>query len=207
MPFGSYQASDEEAIANAVRLVKTAGADAVKLEGAGRTLSRAAAIIGAGIPVMGHVGLTPQAATLLRHFKARGRTASEAQRILDEARSLERVGCFAIVLEAMASPVAARISQVLAIPTIGIGAGPSCGGQVLVWHDLLGLTPGPQPRFVRRYADLAETTLTALREYARDVRSGAYPAAEHQYGMPPDERARFEKETVEAPLDPASPRR
>jgi 3-methyl-2-oxobutanoate hydroxymethyltransferase len=139
LPFGSYQLSEEKAVENAIRFIKYAGADAVKLEGAGRTVTRAGAIIDAGIAVMGHVGLTPQSATLLGGFKARGRTAAEARRILEEARALERAGCFAVVLEAIPAPVAARISQTLKIPTIGIGAGPSCAGQVLVWHDLLGL--------------------------------------------------------------------
>jgi 3-methyl-2-oxobutanoate hydroxymethyltransferase len=192
MPFGSYQASDEEAVANATRFVKDAGADAVKLEGAGRTLPRVSAILGAGIPVMGHVGLTPQSASLLRSFKARGRTAAEARRILEDASALERTGCFSIVLEAIPAALAARISTALTIPTIGIGAGPACGGQVLVWHDLLGLTPGQTPRFVKRYAALGETVLAALRQYARDVRAGSFPEQEHSYAMPADELAELD---------------
>ena len=151
MPFGAYQTGEDDALRNAIRFVKDAGADAVKLEGAGRTLTRIGAILDAGIPVMGHVGLTPQSASLTGGYKARGRTAADARRIYDEARALERAGCFAVVLEAIPALVAARITDALKIPTIGIGAGPSCDGQVLVWHDLLGLTRGHVPRFVKQY--------------------------------------------------------
>ena len=145
MPFGSYQVSDEEAVTNAIRFVKEARADVVKLEGAGASLSRVRAIVDAGIPVMGHIGLTPQSATMLGGFKTQGRTAEKARRLLDEARALEAAGCFSIVLEAVPSPVAARITETVAVPTIGIGAGPSCDGQVLVYHDLLGLSEGHLP--------------------------------------------------------------
>ena len=155
LPFGSYEVSDEEAVRTAVRFVKEGGADVVKLEGAGPMVSRARAIVNAGIPVMGHVGLTPQSATMLGGFKTQGRTAEAAQRIVDGAKELEDAGCCSIVLEAMPSPVAARITGELAIPTIGIGAGPDCDGQVLVYHDLLGLTEGHLPRFVKRYANLS----------------------------------------------------
>ena len=148
---------------------------------------------------MGHVGLTPQSATLGDGYKARGRTAVEARRILDEARALERAGCFAVVLEAIPAAVAAHISDVLKIPTIGIGAGPSCDGQVLVWHDLLGLTPGHVPRFVKQYADLKATIATALEAYVADVRSGSFPAAEHTYGMP-DGGARAVRVSVDGGL-------
>jgi 3-methyl-2-oxobutanoate hydroxymethyltransferase len=192
MPFGSYQPGEDEALRNAIRLVKEAGAGAVKLEGAGRTLTRIGSIVDAGIPVMGHVGLTPQSAALGEGYKARGRTAAEARRILDEARALERAGCFAIVLEAIPPAVAAHITEALKVPTIGIGAGPSCDGQVLVWHDLLGLTPGHVPRFVKPYADLKATIASALEAYVADVRSGSFPGAEHTYGMPEAELARFE---------------
>jgi 3-methyl-2-oxobutanoate hydroxymethyltransferase len=194
MPFGSYQLSEDQALENAVRFIKEGRADAVKLEGAGRMLTRIRAILDAGIPVMGHVGLTPQSATLLGGYKARGRTAAEARRIYDEARALEQVGCFAVVLEAIPAPVAARISSALTIPTIGIGAGPSCDGQVLVWHDLLGLTPGRLPRFVRGYADLGAAIVTALRNYIADVRQGAFPGSEHTYRMPDEELERFESQ-------------
>ncbi len=197
MPFGAYQLGEDEALRNAIRFVKDGGADAVKLEGAGRTLTRIGAILDAGIPVMGHVGLTPQSASLAGGYKARGRTAADARRIFDEARALERAGCFAVVLEAIPAAVAARITGTLKIPTIGIGAGPSCDGQVLVWHDLLGLTRGHVPRFVRRYADLGATALEALRRYATDVRDSTFPDDSHTYGMPAEELARFEAQTAQ----------
>jgi 3-methyl-2-oxobutanoate hydroxymethyltransferase len=201
MPFGAYQPGEDEALRNAIRFVKEAGADAVKLEGAGRTLTRISAILDAGIPVMGHVGLTPQSASLAGSYKARGRTAAEARRIFDEARALERTGCFAVVLEAIPARVAARITDTLKIPTIGIGAGASCDGQVLVWHDLLGLTRGHVPRFVKRYANLSQTTLDALQRYASDVRSAAFPDETHTYSMPPEELARFEAQTGDSRVD------
>jgi 3-methyl-2-oxobutanoate hydroxymethyltransferase len=192
MPLGSYQISEASAVENAIRFVKESGADAVKLEGAGRTLSRIGAILDAGIPVMGHIGLTPQSATLLGGYKAQGRTAAAARRLVDEARALERAGCFCLVLEAIPPPVAARITETVGIPTFGIGAGPSCSGQVLVWHDLLGLIAGPKPRFVKTYADVAGVIRTALDEYVNDVRRGTFPAEQHTYGMPEAERQRFE---------------
>jgi 3-methyl-2-oxobutanoate hydroxymethyltransferase len=192
MPFGSYQPSDEQAVGNAVRFVKEAGADAVKLEGAGRTRRRIRAIRDAGIPVMGHVGLTPQSVTLLGGYRARGRTASEARTIVQDARQLERAGCFAVVLEAIPAPIAAHISDALDIPTIGIGAGPSCDGQVLVWHDLLGLTNGHVPRFVKTYASLATTIVAALQAYAADVRGGTFPEPTHTYSIPDRELELFE---------------
>jgi 3-methyl-2-oxobutanoate hydroxymethyltransferase len=193
MPFGSFQVSDEDAVRNGVRFVKEAGADAVKVEGAGPTLSRAIALVGAGIPVMGHVGLTPQSATMLGGFRAQGRTAEKARRLLQDARALEAAGCFAIVLEAVPAQVAARISESLSVPTIGIGSGRGCDGQVLVFHDLLGLYDGKAPRFVKRYADLAGETRNALERYAADVRSGAFPGDEHTYSIPEDELAAFEE--------------
>jgi 3-methyl-2-oxobutanoate hydroxymethyltransferase len=193
MPFGSYQVSDEDALRNAIRFVKEAGADAVKLEGAGPTLSRVCALVGAGIPVMGHVGLTPQSATMLGGFKAQGRTAERALQLLADARALEAAGCFSLVLEAVPAPVAARISERLAIPTIGIGAGPGCDGQVLVWHDLLGLSHGHQARFVKRYAEIGDAIRDALDAYTRDVRERRFPAEEHTYAMPDDELALFER--------------
>jgi 3-methyl-2-oxobutanoate hydroxymethyltransferase len=187
MPFGSFQVSDEDALANAVRFVKDAGADAVKLEGAGPSLSRVQAIVGAGIPVMGHIGLTPQTATMLGGFKAQGRTAAKARRLLAEARALEAAGCFAVVLEAVPAAVAERITSALTIPTIGIGAGPRCDGQVLVWHDLLGLSDRRPARFVKRYADIGGQITRALETYAGEVRAGVFPAAEHTYSMPEEE--------------------
>jgi 3-methyl-2-oxobutanoate hydroxymethyltransferase len=191
MPFGSYQVSDEEAVRNAIRFFKEARTDAVKLEGAGPSLSRVRAIVGAGIPVMGHVGLTPQSATMLGGFKTQGKTAEQAKRLVDDALALEEAGCFAVVLEAVPSPVAAEITTRLEVPTIGIGAGPECDGQVLVYHDLLGLTEGHLPRFVKRYANLSAEIRDALVGYVRDVRSGTFPDEEHSYAMPDEERERF----------------
>jgi 3-methyl-2-oxobutanoate hydroxymethyltransferase len=196
MPFGSFQVTDEDAARNAIRFVKEAGADAVKLEGAGQMLSRVRAIVGAGIPVMGHIGLTPQSATMLGGFKAQGRSAEKALALLADARALEAAGCFSLVLEAVPEPVARRVSGELAIPTIGIGAGAGCDGQVLVYHDLLGLYEGQAPRFVRRYADVAGEIRAALEAYVADVRSGAFPDERHTYSMPEDELALFERTTA-----------
>jgi 3-methyl-2-oxobutanoate hydroxymethyltransferase len=191
MPFGSFQVSDEDALRNAILFVKDAAADAVKLEGAGPSLSRVVALVGAGIPVMGHIGLTPQSATMLGGFRAQGRTAEKARRLLEEAIALEEAGCFALVLEAVPAPVAARITETLAIPTIGIGSGAECDGQVLVLHDLLGLYEGRSPRFAKRYADIGDDIRAALERFGADVRSGAFPAEEHTYAMPEDELEAF----------------
>jgi 3-methyl-2-oxobutanoate hydroxymethyltransferase len=192
MPFGSFQVSDEVAVDNAVRFVKEASADAVKLEGAGPTLSRVQAIVGAGVPVMGHVGLTPQSATMLGGFKAQGRTAEKAVRLFEDALALEAAGCFAIVLEAVPAAVAARMTEALHVPTIGIGAGAACDGQVLVWHDLLGLYAGKAPRFVKRYADLATEAKRAVESYVDDVREGRFPEEQHTYAIPDEELDAFE---------------
>ena len=255
MPFGTYEASDDDAVHNAVRFIKEGGADVVKLEGAGPTLSRVRAIVGAGVPVMGHVGLTPQSATMLGGFKAQGRTAEKAERLYEDALALEAAGCFAIVLEAVPSPVAARVTEALSVPTIGIGAGGDCDGQVLVWHDLLGLYEdalalesagcfaivleavpaavaeritealtvptigigagaatdgqvlvyhdllglyeGRAPRFVKRYADLATEIRGALERYAADVRERRFPEEQHTYSIPDEELAEFEAELAE----------
>jgi 3-methyl-2-oxobutanoate hydroxymethyltransferase len=193
MPFGSFQVSDEQAVENGVRFLKEAGAEAVKVEGAGPTLSRVQALVGAGVPVMAHIGLTPQSATMLGGFKAQGRTAEKARRLLDDALALEAAGAFALVLEAVPAPVAARITAALTIPTIGIGAGVDCDGQVLVWHDLLGLYEGRAPRFVKQYADLATEITRALEAYADDVRARRFPAEQHTYSMPEEELALFEE--------------
>jgi 3-methyl-2-oxobutanoate hydroxymethyltransferase len=197
MPFGSYQVSDQEAVRNAVRFVKEGRADTVKLEGAGRMLPRVRAIVESGIPVMGHLGLTPQSATALGGYKAQGRTAVRARKMLADALALQEAGCYSLVLEAVPTPVAARITEALEIPTIGIGAGPQVDGQVLVYHDLLGLTEGHTARFVKRYADLATVIREALAAFAADVRSGAYPEERHTYGMPADEQAAFEATIAE----------
>jgi 3-methyl-2-oxobutanoate hydroxymethyltransferase len=187
MPFGSFQVSDETALTNAIRFLKEAGADGVKLEGGGPSISRVRALVGAGIPVMGHIGLTPQSATMLGGFKAQGRSAEKAQQLLADARELEAAGCFSLVLEAVPAPVAKRITETLSIPTIGIGAGADCDGQVLVWHDLLGLYAGHAPRFVKQYANLAPEITSALEQFVADVRSGAFPEEKHTYAMPEDE--------------------
>jgi 3-methyl-2-oxobutanoate hydroxymethyltransferase len=197
MPFGSFQVSDEVAMENAIRFVKEAGADAVKLEGAGPSLSRVRALVGAGIPVMGHIGLTPQSATMLGGFKAQGRSAEKARQLLADARELEAAGCFSLVLEAVPAPVAKRITETLSIPTIGIGAGAECDGQVLVWHDLLGLYAGRAPRFVKQYANLAPEITAALERFVADVRSGAFPEEQHTYAMPEEELGLFSAEGVE----------
>jgi 3-methyl-2-oxobutanoate hydroxymethyltransferase len=192
MPFGTYHVSDEQAVTNAIRFVKEAAADVVKLEGAGPSLSRVRAIVSAGIGVMGHVGLTPQSETILGGFKTQGRTASKARQLLADALALEAAGCFAVVLEAVPDPVAARITEALTVPTIGIGAGAATDGQVLVYHDLLGLYEGRAPRFVKRYADLATEIRDALERYAADVREQRFPEEQHTYSIPDEELAEFE---------------
>jgi 3-methyl-2-oxobutanoate hydroxymethyltransferase len=193
MPFGSFQVSDEDAARNAIRFVKEAGADAVKLEGAGAMLGRVKSIVAAGIPVMGHLGLTPQSATMLGGFKAQGRSAETALRLLADARALEAAGCFSLVLEAVPAPVARRVSEQLHIPTIGIGAGADTDGQVLVWHDLLGLYEGRVARFVKRYAEIGADIRAALEAYAEDVRERRFPEEQHTYAMPSEELAIFEQ--------------
>ena len=197
LPFGSFQVSDQQALENAIRFVKEASADAVKLEGAGQSLSRVRSITGAGVPVMGHIGLTPQTATMLGGFKAQGRTAARAVQLYEDALALQEAGCFAVVLEAVPTPVAEAITRALDIPTIGIGAGASCDGQVLVWHDLLGLYDGHAPRFVKQYAELAPIIQSAVADYAREVRSGSFPAEQHTYAIPEEELALFEDSLAE----------
>ena len=200
LPFGSYQVSDAQAVEAGIRFLKDAGAEAVKIEGAGPTVDRARALVQAGIPVCGHIGLTPQTATALGGFKAQGRSAEKALRLVEDALALEAAGCFLLVLEAVPEAVARRISEALTIPTIGIGAGVGCDGQVLVWHDLLGIYDGHAPRFVKQYAQLSGTILDALERYATEVRSGAFPEAQHTYGMPEDELAAFEQGVAERGL-------
>ena len=193
LPFMSYQVSDAEAVANAGRLIKDGGADVVKLEGAGPSLERVRALVSAGIGVMGHIGLTPQTATALGGHKAQGRQADAARRLFLDAISLERAGCFALVLEAVPAPVATTISRRLAIPTIGIGSGPGTDGQVLVLHDMLGIPgDGHEPRFVKRYAEIGELMGAAVAAYATEVRNHVYPAEEHTYTIPPEELEAFQ---------------
>ncbi len=192
LPFGSYEISDEQAIATAMRMVKDAGCEAVKLEGGGEaSLKRVRAIVGAGIPVMGHVGLTPQTSTALGGWKAQGRTALAAAQIAGEALALQDAGCFAIVFEAIPAAVTDELMPLLEIPVIGIGAGPATDGQVLVFHDLLGIRDGLGPRFVKRYANIQQEMNDGVAAYAEDVRTRRYPAPEHTYKIDPDELARL----------------
>ncbi|WP_193597607.1 3-methyl-2-oxobutanoate hydroxymethyltransferase [Microbacterium sp. YJN-G] len=193
LPFGSYEASDELAVATAQRFVKEAGCDLVKIERGGTTVDRARAIVAAGIPVVGHVGLTPQTATALGGYRAQGRTAEAALAMIDDALALQDAGCALLVVEAVPAEVTALLVERLTIPVIGIGAGADADGQVLVLHDLLGIYDGPAAKFVKRYADLRGAALAGVEEYAREVRSGAYPAAEHGYGMPSAEVARLQE--------------
>jgi 3-methyl-2-oxobutanoate hydroxymethyltransferase len=187
LPFGSYEASDEQAIATAHRFVKEAGCDAVKLEGGGQSAQRAGAIVRAGVPVMGHVGLTPQTATALGGYRAQGRTAERARAVLDDARALQEAGCFAIVFEAIPADVCEAIMPYMEVPVIGIGAGPATDGQVLVLHDLLGINAGFQPKFVKRYADIRAAMVRGVEAYAEEVRTRAFPGQEHTYGVAPEE--------------------
>jgi 3-methyl-2-oxobutanoate hydroxymethyltransferase len=184
LPFGSYEISDQQAVATALRFVKEAGCDAVKLEGGGATsCSRARAIVGAGIPVMGHVGLTPQTATALGGYRAQGRSASGAARVAAEAIALQEAGCFSLVFEAIPSDVAELLMERLEIPVIGIGAGPATDGQVLVFHDLLGIREGLGARFVKRYASLQDEMVAGVSAFAGDVRTRRYPQSEHGYSI------------------------
>jgi 3-methyl-2-oxobutanoate hydroxymethyltransferase len=190
LPFGSYEVSDEQAITTAMRMVKEAGCEVVKLEGGGEgSVKRARAIVGAGIPVMGHVGLTPQTSTALGGWKAQGRTAAAAERIATEALALQGAGCFALVFEAIPSAVTEELMPHLQIPVIGIGAGPATDGQVLVFHDLLGIRDGLGPRFVKRYANLQQEMNAGVAAYAEDVRTRRYPGPEHTYKINPEELA------------------
>ncbi|MDX6674963.1 MAG: 3-methyl-2-oxobutanoate hydroxymethyltransferase [Solirubrobacteraceae bacterium] len=191
LPFGSYEASDEQAIATAQRFVKEAGCDAVKLEGGGASVSRAHAIARAGIPVMGHVGLTPQTATALGGYKAQGRTAERALRVARDAVALEQAGCFSLVFEAIPAAVSEALMERVEIPVVGIGAGPATDGQVLVFHDLLGIREGHGARFVKRYADLLDAMTDGVRHFADDVREGRFPQHDHTYSIDPDEFAEF----------------
>jgi len=181
MPFMTYQVSPEEALRNAGRLVQEAGAEAVKLEGGAAIAPMVAAIARAGIPVMGHLGLTPQSVHQLGGYRVQGRGADAAARLQSDARALKDAGCFAIVLEAVPAALAREVTAVLEVPTIGIGAGKFCDGQVLVLHDLLGLFAEFVPRFVKQYADLGAAARTALQAYVTDVRSGRFPGDEHTY--------------------------
>jgi 3-methyl-2-oxobutanoate hydroxymethyltransferase len=191
MPFGSYEASNELAVANAQRFVKEAGVDAVKLERGGSSVERARAIVEAGIPVMGHVGLTPQNATALGGYRSQGRTAERAFEVMRDAIALQEAGSFSIVFEAIPAPLSEAIMPRMRIPVIGIGAGPATDGQVLVYHDLLGIYAGHKARFVKEYANIREQTIDGLQAFTEDVRARRYPAPEHTYTMAPDELDRL----------------
>ena len=183
MPFMSYQTSIADALYNAGRFLKETGAQAVKLEGGAAVAPAVQAMTEAGIPVVGHLGLTPQSVNQFGGFKVQAKTAAAAQQLLDDARLLEKAGAFALVLECVPATLAAKVSQALSIPTIGIGAGNGCDGQVLVMHDLLGLTPGFKPKFVKAYRTLAQEVIAAAREYADDVKARQFPAAEHTFSV------------------------
>lgn len=190
LPFGSYEASDVEAVRTAMRFVKEAGCDAVKLErGNPTSVARARAIVDAGIPVMGHVGLTPQTSTALGGYRAQGRSAASAVRIAEEALALQEAGCFSIVFEAIPAALSAELMPHMQVPVIGIGAGPATDGQVLVFHDLLGIREGRGARFVQRYADLQEEMNAGVAAYAADVRARRYPGPEHAYSIDEQELA------------------
>ena len=191
MPFGSYEASNEEAIHTAQRFIKDAGCDAVKIERGGTSVERTRALVGAGIPVMGHVGLTPQTATALGGYRSQGRTAERALAVVHDALALQEAGCFAIVFEAIPSALTEAVMPRMEIPVIGIGAGPAADGQVLVFHDLLGIYSGHAARFVKRYASVREEMIKGMSAYADEVRARRYPEEAHGYTMAPDEIARL----------------
>jgi 3-methyl-2-oxobutanoate hydroxymethyltransferase len=193
MPFGSYESSNEHAIANAQRFVKEAGCAAVKLERGGPSVDRARSIARSGIPVMGHVGLTPQTASALGGFRAQGRTAREAAKVAEDALALQAVGCFAIVFEAIPAAVTEALMDKLEVPVIGIGAGPATDGQVLVLHDMLGIYEELAPRFVKRYAEVRRAMVDGMAAYAEDVRARRFPAEEHTYGIDPAELEEFKQ--------------
>ena len=188
MPYGSYHDDPMEAVRHAVRFVKEAGAEAVKIEGGERRMELIARIVGAEIPVMGHIGLTPQSVNVFGGFRVQGKTEEAGDQLMRDARAVEAAGAFAIVLESIPRELAARITAELRIPTIGIGAGPDCDGQILVINDLVGLSFGHQPKFARRYADVGEIISRAAAEFCRDVQQGRFPADEESYHLPAEHR-------------------
>jgi 3-methyl-2-oxobutanoate hydroxymethyltransferase len=187
MPFLSYQVSIEQAVLNAGRFLQEGRAQAVKLEGGARVLPQVRAMVAAGIPVQGHLGLTPQSAAQMGGFKVQGKSADAARVLIEDAQALAGAGCFSIVLEAIPSPIAARITDAVTVPTIGIGAGPDCDGQVLVVHDVLGLYDRFLPRFVKQYAQLGQDMLQALTRFREEVEQGAFPGPEHSFTMKEEE--------------------
>lgn len=194
LPFMSYQTSVKDALRNSGRLIKEGGADAVKLEGGESVADAVRAVVRAGIPVMGHIGLTPQTATMLGGMKVQAKDSGAARMLVNDAKALESAGAFAIVLEAIPSQLAALVTKQLTIPTIGIGAGPDCDGQVLVIHDMVGLFQRFTPKFVKKYADLGGAMAQALSSYCQEVDGGAFPAAEHSFNMKEAELSRLLEE-------------
>ncbi len=193
MPMGSYEASDELAVINAQRLIKETGAQTVKLEAGGVSARRAKAIVDAGIPVMGHLGLTPQTATALGGYKAQGKSAKAAIQMYEDAFALQEAGCFAVVFEAVPAEIGSLIAERLDVITIGIGAGAGTSGQVLVFHDLLGITTGHMAKFVKQYADVHADMTAAVGRYADEVRAGSFPGPEHAYAIDDEELAEFRR--------------
>jgi 3-methyl-2-oxobutanoate hydroxymethyltransferase len=193
LPMGSYEASNELGVQNAQRLVKETGCQVVKLEAGGTSVERARAIVRSGIPVMGHVGLTPQSATALGGYRTQGKTLQGAIKLCEDALALQAVGCFAIVFEAVPAAIAEAIAERLEIPSIGIGAGPGTSGQVLVYHDLLGITTGRAPKFVKRFAQVHDEMLAGVGRYVAEVRSRRFPEADHVYGVEPKELDAFRR--------------
>jgi len=204
LPFGSYEATDELAVASAQRMVKEAGCDAIKLEGGGSSADRARAIVRSGIPVMGHVGLTPQTATQLGGLKAQGRTAEKAVRLAEDAMALDRAGCFAIVIEAVPEAVTELIAARVNAPTIGIGAGNATSGQVLVFHDLTGINQGRVAKFVQRFSDVHGEMLRGVTGYAEAVRDRRFPGPEHVYSVEPSELEGLQRRLSEDAIEPSS---
>jgi 3-methyl-2-oxobutanoate hydroxymethyltransferase len=196
MPFGSYQASVDDAVRSGVRFLQEGSVHAVKLEGAWPDHARA--LVRAGVPVMGHLGLTPQSVHRFGGYRVQGRRLEEGRSLVEQARRLEEAGCFSLVLEGIPAPVAATVTRVVGIPTIGIGAGVGCDGQVLVVHDLLGISPPPHPRFVSPYAQLGATAVEAIGRWIEDVRTGRVPTEEQSYGLGEETLARWREEYPEA---------
>jgi len=180
MPFGSYQSSPEQALAEAARFLKQGGAHAVKLEGGQRIVPQVEALVGAGVPVMGHLGLTPQSVNAIGGYRVQGR-GGDGERLIQDAKALEAAGAFAVVLEVVPAELATRVTRELAIPTVGIGAGAECDAQVNVWQDLLGLTAEPRPKFVLRYAEMGRVLTDAVTRWSNDVASGRYPGPDQTY--------------------------
>jgi len=205
MPFMSYQVSPAQAVESAGKLVKEGGCESVKLEGGGEVAEHVYRIVRAGVPVVGHVGLTPQSVHALGGFKVQGRGDEAAERVIEGARALESAGAFAIVLEAIPPDLAAAVTRAVSVPTIGIGAGVACDGQVLVSNDLLGLTLGPTPKFAKRFAELGQAAVDAIGRYAGEVRAGTFPGREHTYKANGPARAQAEPETEARDVDLDAP--